>query len=84
MKLVHLGLTITASGIVTGSGVAIKTSVFQDLITALGSFANKADLLVLILGGTVPRLVMNNVTLQVDRSITMKSTDLPGFFLRQD
>lgn len=84
MKLVHLGLTITASGTVTGSGVAIRTSIFQDLITALGSFTNKADLITLVLGGTVPTLVMNNVSLQVDRSITMNSTNLPGFYLRQD
>jgi hypothetical protein len=78
MKITHLNLTISASGVVTGTNAAIKTSLFQDLTTALGSFANKADLLILTVGGTVPTLIMNHVTLQVDRYIDMQSNTING------
>jgi len=86
MRLSHplttsLSLVITASGIVAGSGVSIKTSVFSDLKTALGSFTNPADLLVLLAGGTVPHIVMKNVNLKVDQSIQTSSMRLPGMHL---
>lgn len=76
MKLAYISITLSASGSVFGSGAAIKTSVFQEFITALGSFTNKADLLILLVGGTVPTLTMTNVTLKVDRYIDMQSTTI--------
>jgi len=86
MRLSHpitanLSVVITASGNVTGSGVAIKTSVFSDLKTALGSFTNPADLLVLLAGGTVHHIVMKNVNLKVDQFIQTSSILLPGMHL---
>jgi len=78
---VNLSVVITASGNVTGSGVAIKTSVFSDLKTALGSFTNPADLLVLLAGGTVHHIVMKNVNLKVDQFIQTNSILLPGMHL---
>jgi hypothetical protein len=73
LKITHLSITLNAPGTATSSGVAIKTSVFQDLVTALGSFANKGDLLALLAGATVKTLVLNNPTLQVDRFIQIQS-----------
>ncbi|HEU5231155.1 MAG TPA: hypothetical protein VFU49_25260 [Ktedonobacteraceae bacterium] len=86
MRLSHaittnLSLVLSASGNVTGSGVAIQTSVFSDLKTALGSFTDQADLLVLLAGGTVHHIVMKNVNLKVDRSIQASSIFLPGMHL---
>lgn len=78
LKLTHLSITLSANGTVSGSGVAIKTSVFKDLVTALRSFTNKADLLVLLVGKTVKTLVMKNVTLQVDRFIQMQALTVNG------
>lgn len=78
LRITSLGLSLSASGTVTSSNVAIKTAVFQQLITALGSFTNKADLLILIAGGTVPTLIMTNVSLQVDRYIRLGTITLPG------
>lgn len=78
LKVTHQALTLSATGNVSGSGVAIKTSAFQDLVTALGSFTDKADLLLLLAGVTVKRLTMKNVSLQVDRSIQMQSLTLNG------
>lgn len=77
----HLSLVITASGNATGSNVTIKTSVFNDLKTALGSFTTPADLLVLLAGGTVHHLVMKNVNLKVDQSLQARSLFLPGMRL---
>jgi len=82
LKITHLSLTLVANGTVTGSGAAIKTSLFTEISSALGSFANKADLLILAVGGTVPRLVMNNVSLQVDRYMTMNSSDLSNLMVQ--
>lgn len=76
MKLAYISITLSAAGSVFGSGAAIKTSVFQEFITALGSFTDKADLLILLAGGTVPTLMMTNVTLKVDRYINMQSTTI--------
>lgn len=73
LKITSLAITLSASGVVTGSGVAIKTSVFRDLVTALSSFTNKADLLLLLAGVTVKTLTMKNVRLDVDRYIHMQS-----------
>jgi hypothetical protein len=73
MKLAYSAITLSAAGSVVGSGAAIKTSVFQEFITALGSFTNKADLLILLAGGTVRTLTMTNVSLQVDRYVDMQS-----------
>jgi hypothetical protein len=81
MRLTHLSLTLSATGTVSGSGVAIKTSVFHDLVTALSSFTDKADLLKLLVGATVKTLVMENVTLQVDRYIQMDSLTVNGLLV---
>ncbi|HEU5374490.1 MAG TPA: hypothetical protein VFV38_03540 [Ktedonobacteraceae bacterium] len=78
LRITSAGLSLSASGTVTSSNVAIKTLVFQQLITALGSFTDKADLLILIAGGTVPTLLMTNVSLQVDRFIHLGTITLPG------
>jgi hypothetical protein len=51
-------------------------------MTALGSFANKADLLILLAGGTVPKLVMNNSFLQVDRFIDLGTITLSDLHIR--
>ncbi len=74
-------LTISASGLVTGTGVALKTSIFSDLGTALGSFTNKLNLLTLITGGTVRNLVMKNVNLKVDRYMTATTITFNGLQL---
>ena len=74
-------LTISADGTVTGMGIAIKTSVFHDLVTALSSFTDKADLLILVAGGTVPTLTMHNVHLLVDGYISSQTIQLPGMHL---
>ena len=81
MKITHLSFVLSASGTVTGSGVAIKTSVFREFITALVSFTNKADLVVLLAGGTIHSLTMRNVSLQVDRFIEMQSITIQGLHL---
>ena len=81
MKITHLTFVLSASGTVTGSGVAIKTSVFKEFVSALVSFTNKADLLILLAGGTVHTLTMRNVSLQVDRSIDMQSLTIVGLHL---
>ncbi|MBV9259556.1 MAG: hypothetical protein JO215_16190 [Ktedonobacteraceae bacterium] len=80
-SLSNLTLTISATGVAVGNGVTIKTSVFSDLMTALGSFTNKADLLILIGGGTVKNLIMKNVTLKIDRYLTLNSLDAQGLQL---
>lgn len=81
MKLTHLSITLSATGMVSGTGVAIKTSVFKDLVTALSSFTNKADLLLLLAGVTVKTLTMKNVTLQVDRYIQMQTLTVNGLLV---
>lgn len=81
MRLTHLSITLSATGTVSGSGVAIKTSVFHDLVTALSSFTDKADLLKLLVGATVKTLVMENVTLQIDRYIQMGSLTVNGLLV---
>lgn len=72
---------LSADGPVSATGVAIKTSVFQDIGTALKSFANKADLLVLAAGGTVKNLVMTNVTLIIDSSLMTDTFSANSFHL---
>ncbi|GCE30236.1 hypothetical protein KDA_57200 [Dictyobacter alpinus] len=74
-------LLLSSTGTVTTTGVAIKTSLFKDIGTALKSFANKADLLVLATGGTVKQLIMRNVTLTVDRSLNTDVFVATGFQL---
>lgn len=81
MKLTHLSMTLSATGSVSGSGVAIKTSVFKDLVTALSSFTDKADLLKLLVGATVKTLTMKNVKLQIDRYIQMQSLTVNGLLV---
>lgn len=78
MKISHLSLTFSASGTVTGRGVAIKTSVFREFVSALASFTDQADLLILLAGGTVHTLTMRNVSLQIDRYINMQSITIQG------
>src|SRR5260370_13596311 len=74
-------LVLTSDGMVTATGVAIKTGLFKDINTGLQSFANKADLVVLAVGGTVKRLVMKNVTLKVDRFIDAATFVITSFHL---
>ncbi|GCE20122.1 hypothetical protein [Dictyobacter kobayashii] len=74
-------LLLSSNGTVTATGVAIKTSLFKDVGTALKSFANKADLLVLATGGTVGQLVMKNVNLTVDHSLNTDTFAAAGFHL---
>src|SRR5258708_6281248 len=74
-------LVLTSDGMVTATGVAIKTGLFKDISTGLQSFANKADLVVLAVGGTVKRLVMKNVTLKVDRFIDADTFVITSFHL---
>lgn len=81
MKITHLSFTLSAGGTATGTGVAIKTSVFQEFVSALVSFTNKADLLILLAGGTVHTLKMKNVSLQIDRYIDMQSLTINGLHL---
>ena len=75
MEIVHLSVTLSASGTVTGTGLAIKTSLLAFASTA-GSFTNPADLLILLAGGTVPTLTLRNVSLQVDHFVTAQSLTL--------
>lgn len=70
-------LVITSPGPATSTGVAIKTSTFQDLKTALGRIS-PADLLILTLGGTVPHLVLKNVGMKIDVSLTAQYISLPS------
>lgn len=81
LKITRLSFSLGATGTVTGSNVRIKSSVFDQLVAALGSFANKADLLILLAGRTVPRLVINHLTLQVDRFIDLGTITLPGLHI---
>lgn len=81
LKITHLSFTLTASGTATGSGVAIKTSVFKEFVSGLVSFTNKADLLILLAGGTVHSLTMKNVSLQIDRYVDMQSFAVQGLSL---
>lgn len=81
LKITHLSFILTVSGTATGSGVAIKTSVFKEFVSGLVSFTNKADLVILLAGGTVPRLTMKNVSLQVDRYVDMQSFTAQGLSL---
>ncbi len=73
-----LTLTMVATGVAVANGVTIKTSVLSDLTTAIGSFVNKADLLILVAGGTVKNLVMKNVTLKIDRYLDLNSLNAQG------
>lgn len=81
LKITHLSFTISATGTATGTGVSIKTSLFQELMSALGSFTNPADLLILTAGGTVHTLTMKNVSLQIDRYIDAQSFTINGLHL---
>lgn len=81
LRITHLSFVLSASGTATGSGVAIKTSVFQELVSALVSFTNKADLLILLAGGTVHTLTMRHVSLQIDRYIDMQALTIQGLHL---
>lgn len=81
LKITRLSFTLGASGFVTSTNVRIKTSALNQLVTALGSFANKGDLLILLAGGTVPKLVMNHPSLQVDRFIDLGTITLPGLHI---
>lgn len=83
MKVTHLSLVFSASGTVYGSGIAIKTSVFQAFVSALSSFTNKADLLILLAGGTVHTLTMTNVSLQVDRYVDAQSMTINGLHITE-
>ena len=74
-------LTLSSPDVVTTTDVVIKTSIFRDLVTALQSFTNKLDLLTLVAGGTVKRLVMTNVTLAVDTYIRLGTMNAPLFQL---
>ncbi len=74
-------LLLSSNGTVMATGVAIKTSLLQDVSTALKSFVNKADLLVLAAGGTVKQLVMKNVTLTVDYSLNTDTFAATSFHL---
>jgi len=74
-------LLLSSNGTVTATGVAIQTSLFKDVSTALKSFVNKADLLVLAAGGTVKQLVMKNVTLTVDHSLNTDTFAATSFHL---
>lgn len=77
----NTALTITADGSASGTELAIKTSLFSDLTTALGSFTDKADLLTLIAGGTVKQLTMLLVKLRVDGYVSAASMRLPALHL---
>lgn len=81
LKITHFSFILSASGTVIGSGVTIKTSVFQEFVSALVSFTNKADLLILLAGGTVHTLTMRNVSLQIDRFIDMQALTIQGLHL---
>lgn len=73
-------LSITSSGQVTAGYTDIKTSVFNDLRT-IGSFENPQDLWTLALGGTVQDLVLTNVTLNIDDSMSSSSLNIPDMQL---
>ncbi|HKD77079.1 MAG TPA: hypothetical protein VKB76_16355, partial [Ktedonobacterales bacterium] len=62
----RLTMVFTATQAQT-TAVSIQASVFSDLVTALGSFTDKADLLILLAGGIVKQLQMVNVRLTIDR-----------------
>ncbi|HEY1350427.1 MAG TPA: hypothetical protein VGF67_12465, partial [Ktedonobacteraceae bacterium] len=81
LRITHLSFILSASGTVIGSGVAIKTSVFQEFVSALVSFTNKADLLILLAGGSVHTLTMRHVSLQIDRFIDMQALTIQGLHL---
>jgi hypothetical protein len=83
MKVTHLSLVFSASGTVYGTGIAIKTSVFQEFVSALISFTDKADLLILLAGGTVHTLTMTNVSLQVDRYVDAQSMTINGLHITE-
>src|SRR5260370_6309769 len=51
-------LMLTSDGMVTATGVANKTGLFEDIKTGLQSFANKADLVVLAACRTLKKIVM--------------------------
>ncbi|MBX6353811.1 MAG: hypothetical protein IRZ10_10810 [Thermoflavifilum sp.] len=73
-------LSITSSGQVTAGYTDIKTSVFNDLST-IGSFQNPLDLATLTFGGTVQDLVLTNVTLNIDDSMSSSSLNIPDMQL---
>jgi hypothetical protein len=81
LTITHYSVTLSATGIATGTGISIKTSLFQDILTALGSFTDKADLLILATGGTVHTLTMTNVSLQIDRYVDAQSFTVNGLHL---
>jgi hypothetical protein len=70
-------LVITSPGPATSTGVAIKTSTFQDLKTGLGRIS-PIDLATLLLGGTVKHLVLKNVDMNIDVSLTAQYLSLPN------
>lgn len=81
LAITHYSFTLNATGLATGTGISIKTSLFQDILTALGSFTDKADLLILATGGTVQTLTMTNVSLQIDRYIDAQAFTVNGLHL---
>jgi hypothetical protein len=74
-------LALTASGSTSATNVAIKTLVGYELATALASFVNKADLVVLSAGGTVSQLSMVNVSLVIDTYLQNGTLTISGFHL---
>ena len=73
-------VTITSGGQVITTGSAITTSLASFLATAK-SFAHPTDLGVLVTGGTVQSLELDNVTLTVDTSIQINNMDTTQFKL---
>ncbi len=73
-----LSIVLNAPGETTGTKLQIRASVFKDIGTALGSFTNKLDLLVLVFGGTIHHLTMKNVDLEVDRYIKAETLVQPN------
>lgn len=81
LTITHYSFTLSATGLASATGVSIKTSLFQDILTALGSFTDKADLIILATGGTVQTLTMTNVSLQIDRYVDAQSFTVSGLHL---
>ncbi|HLZ58978.1 MAG TPA: hypothetical protein VKR06_18700, partial [Ktedonosporobacter sp.] len=77
------GLTLvsSASGLTFATNVAIKTLTGYEIASALQSFTNKADLLVLALGGTVSHLSMVNVSLPIDTYLKNGTLSIVGLHI---
>ncbi|MDI9260389.1 hypothetical protein [Alicyclobacillus sendaiensis] len=73
-------LRIRSDGRVTIGETKIQATVLRNL-ASIGSFKSKRDVLVLLAGGSVPKLELARVELVIDGYLTTSYAEIPGMRL---